>query len=242
MKQINIILKPKNVVCFLALTITCLTVFYLVCQIAKFYLGHENLFGLVSLFDLNLEYSIPSVFSSLILLFSAIILTVIACLKKRDGGCFYLHWAGLAAVFFFLFVDESVAIHEIIGTRIRMSLNTSGFLYYAWIIPYSIILLAFVIGYLKFLIHLPIQTGLLFIAAGLIFIVGAIGIEMLGGYHDELHGQQTITYAILVLFEELFEMIGITIFVYALLSYVYSEYKDLGFRIVFSEQVTSSNR
>lgn len=227
----NIILKPKNVLRFLILLIICINIFYIVCQYFKFYLGHSYLFGFSPLFDLNLEGNVPTLFSSLILLFSSIILTTIALLTKRDNRRYFLHWFGLAIVFFFLFIDESVALHEMLTNPLRLAFNTSELFYYAWIIPYGILLLLFVIGYYRFIFHLPAQTRFFFIVAGITYITGAIGFEMLGGYYHELYDKETMTYAILVLFEESLEMTGIVIFIYSLLSYLAVDHKKLQINI-----------
>ena len=192
------------------------------------------MFGLSPLFDLNKEANIPSVFSSLILLLSSIILTIIALLKVRYRESFFLHWSGLATLFFFLFIDEAVSLHELLTTPIRMALNTSAFFYYAWIIPYGMLLLLFIIGYYKFILHLPVKIRFLFIIAGITYIIGAIGFEMFGGYYDELYGQQTIIYAVCVLFEESLEMTGIVLFIYSLLLYLTLHYKKLLIEIEFS--------
>lgn len=219
---------------FFILIVVCISIIYIVCQFFKFYLGHDYMFGFTRLFDLNEEANIPSVFSSLILLLSSIILTIIALLKARYRESFFLHWSGLATLFFFLFIDEAVSLHELLTTPVRMTLNASAFFYYAWIIPYGMLLLLFIIGYYKFILHLPAKIRFLFIIAGITYIIGAIGFEMFGGYYDELYSRQTIIYAVCVLFEESLEMTGIVLFIYSLLLYLTLHYKKLLIEIEFS--------
>jgi hypothetical protein len=78
----------------------------------------------------------------------------------------------------------------------------------------------FVLGYYRFLMLLPRRTRSLFIAAGTIFVGGALGVEAVSGMQASLHGQQNLTYHAIITAEELFEMAGIVVFVYALLDYI----------------------
>ena len=230
----NLILKPKKVLIFLMSITIVLCIIHIVFQFSKFYLGHSFSRDFVRLFDLNAEANIPTLFSSLLLLFSSLLLSIISFFKKRDNGSYTLHWSGLAVIFFFLFIDEAVSLHEILIDPIRTLLSTSGLFYYAWIIPYGILILILAIGYFKFILHLPSSSRFLFIMAGSIYTMGAMGFEMIGGHHDELFSQFTKTYALWVLFEETLEMIGIVIFIYSLLLYLTSEYTHPRTGIEFS--------
>ncbi|MBW4663463.1 MAG: hypothetical protein KME01_04560 [Chroococcus sp. CMT-3BRIN-NPC107] len=109
----------------------------------------------------------------------------------------------------------------------RTSLNTSGFLYYAWVIPGAIFAFAVFLGFLKFIKALPPKTKRLFLTAGTVFVGGAIGMELLSGAYAELYTHNNFTSAILTSIEEFMEMIGIVIFIYALLSYIGSELRGL---------------
>jgi len=68
---------------------------------------------------------------------------------------------------------------------------------------------------------------ILFVSSGSIFTTGAIGFEILGAPYYESHGNQSIIYAFFYTCEESFEMIGIVIFIYALLKYITSQFKSL---------------
>jgi hypothetical protein len=67
----------------------------------------------------------------------------------------YILWIILSIIFLFLSVDNISSIHERLATPTRYLLGTSGFLYYAWVIPYSMALCVFVPLYSKFLLSLP---------------------------------------------------------------------------------------
>jgi hypothetical protein len=54
----------------------------------------------------------------------------------------------------------------------------------------------------------------------MLYIGGALGLEMLGSYYAELEGQQHLTYALLTILEEAMEMMGTVVFIYGLLFYI----------------------
>lgn len=196
--------------------------------VSQFYFDFDNKYyrGLILFFNFNVERNIPTLYSSFTFIIVSILLLFIASTHKRMGSS-YLPWSGLAVVFLFLSIDEIVSIHERFTVPVRGLLNTSGFLFYAWVIPYGIALVVFVIIHLKFLMSLPKKIRILFIVSGAIFVTGAIGFEMLGGRHHDLYGDEDLIYSLLYTGEEFLEMLGIAIMIYALLLYIASQFKFL---------------
>ena len=110
-------------------------------------------------------------------------------------------------------------------------MNTSGFLLYAWVIPYGFLTLLIGVIYLKFLLNLPNNYAFWFIGSGAIFVSGAIGFEMLGANEtDKLNGS-ALVYSIYYSCEELLEMLGIAVFIYALLRYMSDDLKIITIRL-----------
>ncbi|MGB5965086.1 MAG: hypothetical protein WBF77_02420 [Sulfurimonadaceae bacterium] len=189
--------------------------------------------GLIRMFNLNRENNIPTLYSCFQLMISAILLLVIAVIavRTKEKGHVYLYWIGLAMIFFFLSLDEMFGFHERTSMYVRNYFNVTGLLYYAWVIPYGIVGGIFVLLYLRFLKQLPKRTMIMFIVSGTIYIIGAIGFEMFGGQEKELYGD-TFLYHVLYTFEELFEMLGIAIFIYSLLSYIVRDLDSFSVKIV----------
>lgn len=183
---------------------------------------------LVKLLNVNLEANLPTYFSALVLLGDAILLAFIAYGCKAIGEKFW-HWIGLSAIFVFISLDEMIQIHEQLRAPMEALFNTSGVLYFAWFIPYVAIMLVVGIAYFKFMMRLPKKILKLFILAGFVFVFGAVGMEMLGGMHAEVHGEETVTYALMYSFEEFLEMSGAAIFFYALISYSEIKFKTATF-------------
>ena len=79
-----------------------------------------------------------------------------------------------------------------------------------------------VVAYLfNFVLAQAAKTRRLFFLSGLLFVGGAIGLEMLEGYVFKLYGTAGHIYIdMLCCAEELLEMVGVTVFIYALLDYL----------------------
>lgn len=192
--------------------------------ISKYYFNHDYIYGLIPLFDFDTENNIPTLYSSISLIVVSLLLLFIAFLRKKVNLSF-IPWLGLSIIFLFLSIDEIASIHERLASPSREIFKTSGLLYFAWVIPYGIALIVFIIAYLKFLIELPRNIMILFLISGTIFISGAIGFELLGGRQYELYGPDNILYSIFYTSEEFLEMLGIALFTYTLLTYLVSQFK-----------------
>lgn len=235
----DIIVEAKKAVQLLGLVVLLLLLAHLAGQFSIFYLNHDYVFGLVPMFDLKNGGNIPSLYSSISLVFCSVLLSIIAYAKNKRGEPYY-HWAGLAVIFLFLCADQSVGLHGRLDAPLRAALKVTGVLYFAWVIPYSIALIIFLLIYLKFILKLPSRIRLLFIVAGLIYVTGAIALESVGGLYRSSYGEQrSIIYAGISTLEQLLEMIGILVFIYALLFYIGSELKGLSLKIISTSSAPS---
>lgn len=172
------------------------------------------------LFDLHGEVTIPTWYSSSLLLFSALILALIAIAKQRVRDSYRLHWAGLSLMFLALSIDEAADVHGAVSYRLQTALDTSGPLTYAWVIPASVIALLVALVYLRFMVHLPPAIRLRFLLAGGLFVGGALGLEVIEAAYDSAGGGDSVLYLIMVALEEALEMSGVIVFIAALLAYL----------------------
>ena len=225
--EMIITFEPKKVVVFLGTIVICLIAANMVGIISMYYFGSHR----IALFNLDREGNIPTLYSSVTLLLCAGLLAVIATARKRQKKREYIYWLGLAIIFLFLAVDDGAAIHENIIRPLRNALNTSGVLYFAWVIPYGIFVIAIGIIYLRFLFSLPVRFRNLIIFAGILFVGGALGFELIGGKWTELYGQENVAYALITTCEQTLQMAGILVFIYALMSYISSNLNALFFHI-----------
>jgi len=212
--------SPKTIFLALLCIVGCLTLASLAGQFSNYVLGHGTLLGFVPLFHLDSERNVPTWYSSSTLLLCSILLGLIANHKMREGECYSLHWVGLALIFVFLSLDEAISTHELFKTPVGSFLGGgSGFTTMLWVVPYAILTALFLLVYWKFNIDLNPTIRKLFLMAGAIYVGGALGMEMISGYYNEVYGKD-LTYQLLTTIEEVGERLGIAIFIYALWYYL----------------------
>lgn len=178
----------------------------------------RRLARVLELIDVGLEANIPTWFATATLLLCSLLLAAITATKTRAD--FRRHWGALAFIFGVLSIDEAGAIHDGLSSVLRETLNTSGFLYLAWVIPALIFLALFVIFYVPFIRALPSEIHHLFLISGGLYVAGAVGLEMISAYYGELPDRHELVYAIIWTVEEFVEMVGIALFIYTLLRYM----------------------
>lgn len=230
-----ITLQPLKVVRFLGFIVVLLILANIATQIMNFVVGHNYVYGLVPLFDMDGEHNIPAYFSAIILLIAAFLLSTIASFKKRKGDSYARRWRILSIIFLYLTMDEAACIHELLFRPTQEILGT-GWLpspFLGWVIPGSALVLIFALSYWKFLLHLPAKSRRLFLIAGILYAGGAVGMELITIYYANLYGTKSLLpYAIMSTVEETLEMAGIILFIYALLDYIASSVKEIRFRVV----------
>ena len=219
--KFQIPLTPGAVTQFLLRVVVCLVVLFVLTKMPLYflpdYVGRDLL---ADKFDLDAEGNIPTFYSFLALLFSSVLLGAIAHVKNLDNDRYKNKWKILSFIFLYLSLDEIAQVHEDFVIPMRKLLNATGFLYSAWIVPFGFLAAIFALSYSKFLFHLPVSTKKMFAAAFVLYVGGAIGMEMPGGYlvyTDNLHN---VTFMILIAIEESLEMLGIVVFIHALILYI----------------------
>ncbi|GAB4578172.1 MAG: hypothetical protein Fur0022_09050 [Anaerolineales bacterium] len=190
-------------------------------QFSKFMLGYALLTGLAPLFYVDVEHNIPTYFSVLLILLVALILAVIAKLKEKERNIYTSNWKILSFGFLLMALDEAFQFHERLNLPIGRILGEGslGVFYFPWVIPGMALVVVVGLFFWRFLLHLPVATRFMFLMAAAIFIGGAIGIELIGSSHAELHGYENWTYSLIATLEESLEMGGLIVFIWALLKY-----------------------
>lgn len=231
-RELRFLLYPHRITRFLLVFISCLVAVSFFLKFTQYYLQDYLLRDLLaSLFDINGEQNFPALYSWSALLFSAMLLATIAQIKKINGERYVLYWRGLAIIFAFLSIDEAMSIHEKFMDPLQARFNTSGIFHYAWVIPAGILVIIFGLTFYKFFAALPSKTKRLFLIAGVVYVTGALGLEMVAGIYAEDSGEQNIVIAALTSIEEFMEMSGIAIFIYALLTYINTHLKGWSVKI-----------
>ncbi|MDD3374154.1 MAG: hypothetical protein PHY73_00300 [Candidatus Omnitrophica bacterium] len=182
-------------------------------------------------FHLDHEQNIPTYFSSLILLFSAGLLGIIAALERKKKKANSSYWAWLAFIFLFFSLDETAVLHEEMIIPLREALCATGIFYFTWVIPGIIFILFFGILFLRFFLQLPRETKFLFKISAILYIGGALGCDLFGGWFSFSFGEKNLIYFVITTIEETLEMTGVAVFIYALLRYLCVNFKEVTFLI-----------
>jgi hypothetical protein len=171
---------------------------------------------LVPLLSLSYEHNLPTWYAVLLHATCAGLL-VLHGLSLRNGafarGAGPARWLVLGGLFAFISLDELVQIHEAASNWF----DTGGVLYFGWVIPAAALVAALGLWYLPFLQALPGRTRRRFIVAGVTFVSGALLMELPLGYWTEQAGADNLVYAGIDWIEETLELVGVSLFLLALL-------------------------
>jgi len=170
----------------------------------------------LGLFSLSLEGNLPTWYSSLLLFACGITLHAVAAGARQQSAPFKWRWTLLGCVFMFMSLDEAVELHEQLGTVVKLH----GVLYFSWVVPAGVIVLLLGLFYLPFLLHLPARTRWRFLIAGIMYVGGALLLELPLGFWAERAGTENLVYVLIDWVEESLEICGATLFLLSLLEYL----------------------
>ena len=217
----NILIRPKKIFGLLLIIILFLEIASIIGLV--FYFNDNNIKWFFNLFNIRTEGNIPAYYSSITILFASFLLGFISLFRKTNGLSYSL-WLILSIIFLYLSIDESVQLHERVGDVFERNFNFTGYLSWGWVVPYGLLLIIFsVVYYFKFLPQLPKKFFWLFIISGSIYVIGAIGFEMLAAKNYNSANFSEILNVIYYSIEEFLEMLGIALFIYSLLLYIKEE-------------------
>lgn len=160
----------------------------LVCHLVMAYLHlvrHTKAEAWTTLFDMDLEANVPTFFNCALFFLGA---GLMALKGVGRTGTLRRGWFILSGAFLFLGIDEGTQIHEkFMLVTLRLMNHGSaggrhfGWLYYAWVIPYAGAALLLGMVLLRWFIALapPLRRSL--VLCGLLYVFGAVFMEMYSG-------------------------------------------------------------
>lgn len=173
----------------------------------------------IRIFNLNAESGIGTWFSVVILATGGLLaLATARQIRSQDIGL-AAGWGLVGAIMVAMSVEEVILLHEGTTSHLRTMFGTSGYLHYAWVlIGASLALIVLLAGWpLIRRLTPPIRRQLLVAAA--IFLLGAVGSELIGGKIAGEGRQDTFAYAVTVAIEEGLEILGVLVGIDALLRF-----------------------
>jgi len=229
-------IRPRKIALILAVFALYFTAQSLVNEyVIEIVLGsnYDNLLVLaLDLFSVNAEETIPTWYATLLLFGAAVLLALIGRAHSTDRR----YWLGLAVIFLYLSVDEGAVIHEMLTDPLQAAFDTSGYLEFAWLIAAIPLVLLVGLLYLRFVLRLPGRTRSLFIVAGGLYIGGAVVVEAFSANRYAIGGGVTYAYLAIASIEECAEMLGVILFIYALLDYMVSQSLTFSWQAPVSDQ------
>jgi len=207
-------LYPGKITRILLLIVALLAAASLFGQYATYFWGDGHMQGFVPEFNLDREMNVPTWFSSVCFLFAAFLLWQLSCADDRQTRPY---WRGLSLIFVFLSLDESAAMHEMAVEPMRRLFHAHGLLHFSWVILGAVFVAILAILYCRFFLSQPKPVRNWFLLSAVLFLAGTFGMEMVGGLYTELHGSETFTYALIADCEETLELVGLVLFLHALL-------------------------
>ena len=166
------------------------------------------------------EGNLPTLFSSLMFMLNGLLFYLIYANSKQNNGIDTKYWLGLCLVFLFLGVDEGTKIHKNIGDFTENFVEAEGFLYYPWVLSYVSLFLLAVFYYFRFYLRLDEKLQLRLALSAIVFLSGAVGLEIISAEEAYANDTDTIKYSVLYTTEEILELTGLLLLVDGLLSYI----------------------
>jgi len=212
-----IVMRPRVVVTLFAGVLAALFVGHLIVMFMRFELGHAEI---IDRLNLDAEPSLGQFTQAVLLLALAALLFAIGHRTRDLGDRYARWWIGLAVVFTYLAIDEGSQLHEMSIGPLRGAFDTGGPLLFAWLIVAIPFVVMFGVVCVPFLRALPSWTRNRIVLAGLLYVAGAIGMEMLSGVWVDARGFDATYFYLFVTIEEALEVSGLLLFLSTLLSYV----------------------
>ncbi len=210
-------------------------VLHLVSQVAVHFYGVKKNFYQDFFVAINMdeEFNLAAFYSGFLLLSISFLLSKLELSASRKDKS---DWSFLSKLFLFLAVDEVFQIHELfvissLRDHVHFALSS------IWVIPYGTLAIVLLWRFSGFLSRLPDQTSRLFMAGGLVYVSGAIGMEIVSSIMVRT-GTISLSgfwYEALAGGEELLEMTGLIVFIHALLRELVSRNQHFEFRFFLAK-------
>jgi len=182
-------------------------------------------------FSLATDRSVPTFLASILLLSCSGLLALCAKAEEAEGERRAWPWWLLAATFALLALDEVAMLHETAGQvleRLVPQIESLGpAFHYAWTlvgIP-AVIVLALVLA--PWFLRLGGRSQFLFGASAVVFVSGAVGVEMVNSALDHAIAGRSLVYSLSTVVEETLEFAGVLLFQFALLRHLSNNPFDL---------------
>ena len=209
--------SARKVERWLGIALLCLSAIHLLTWYLHFHTSLD-IFTIFRVFDFDEEANIPTLFNTALFAAASLLALLIGAHGRGERAPYARHWILLGIVFAALAVDEFTSLHETLVEPVRGALGIEGgFFYLAWVIPALALCAVGAVLFLPFLLRLPPMVRRLMLLAAVIYLMGAVGFEMVQGFLTTAHEQAHLLRRLATFLEEFLEMTGSIVLVKALL-------------------------
>ena len=182
-------------------------------------------------FTFNSEHNMPSWLSSGLLGAGALLTLWIAHLdpERRRG------WTVHAAVLLACSIDESVSFHETLITVFAWMRDYSVLLYFPWVLFGGTFCLFYGLFILRLLSGIGREHFVRFAASGIVFVAGALVMEVVGGAIGAHYGERSLAYALGTSTEDILETLGAFLYLRAASLYAMERMEALNTEILIRD-------
>jgi len=206
-----VLVNPRALRHWLLLGVAIVSVLGLGAELAHAWAPGDIIDAALPKLSLSYEQNLPTWFSSSLLLLCSIAAGTIAAARSSMRW----HWWGMSFVAGWMSLDEAAEIHE----HLSGHFDTHGVLYFDWVIPAALIVLALAVLYIPFVRRLDAVTRKRLVIAATIYVGGALIMELPLGWITEHRGMEGLGYALVDWVEETMEMVGATLAFVALVQH-----------------------
>lgn len=223
-------IRLRSVMLFLSAAVAVVVLLSLVQDVLIFMVPEAGLSERIYRLDVDTEQSLPTWFSSGLMLVCALTLLAIAAQVKDEGLFKALPWFLLSAAFFYVSLDEAISLHEWMSAVLGPRMDNTGLFYFAWTLPALVLSIAGLVCFLPFILRFSGLDRTLLIGSAVVFLSGALGVEMLSGKEVEAAGIATAKYRLLITVEETLEFSGVLLFLLFLLRRLRADHNGTSIR------------
>lgn len=216
----NLSVKPRGFLASCILILVLLNLANAASVYLRFIKGADFGFGIIPLFDFDTEGNFPTLFNGALLGFSSLLAMTIGLRSRSEGLPHAKSWLGAAAILAFLCFDELCGIHDALFIILQARMETEGGFSWPWVIPYAALTIGVAVAYVRFFLSLPTAYKIRFALAAMLYVGGAIGMEMVAAAHWDKVGGADSTFGIFYTIEENLEFAGCILAGFTLLKWI----------------------
>lgn len=229
--QHQIRVSPSRICFFLLAIAGCLFLAHVLSYVIEIQARDSLPERATTFFSLDEENNAPTWFSGTLLFLVGTALAFVGALKRIQGDREQWQWFLLALIPLGLSLDEVAQVHEAFSVPVREQLGLGGLFYYAWVVPFFGLVAVLTLAFLPFILRLPMRTLALLIAGSAMVFAGGMLLELIEAWWVAGHGVGGNVWFALITVQEMMELIGTIVALYALLDYIAGQTAQLAFHL-----------